>query len=246
MSDVLVLCYHGVSASWPSSLAVSPQALRRQLTGLVRRGYRGATFERALSAPFSRTLAVTFDDACRSVFIEARPLLAELGLPGSVYVPTDFAGSSEPMCWSGIEAWREGPHADELLPMSWDQLGQLADEGWEVGSHSCSHPHLPALSGERLSIELVESRRTLEGALGCPCTSIAYPYGDVNRDVVVAAREAGYRVGASLGSDRRAIPLDWPRVGVYRRDALWRFRLKSAHTVRRLRTRSAPLALSAD
>ena len=26
--------------------------------------------------------------------------------------------------------------------MSWDQLGGLAEAGWEIGSHTRTHPHL--------------------------------------------------------------------------------------------------------
>ena len=51
MSDVLVLCYHGVSARWPASLTITPEQLEQQLSFLVRRGYRGATFEQAVLSP---------------------------------------------------------------------------------------------------------------------------------------------------------------------------------------------------
>ena len=43
MSDVLVLCYHAVSPSWPAPMSIAPDAFERQLRFLVRRGYRAAT-----------------------------------------------------------------------------------------------------------------------------------------------------------------------------------------------------------
>src|SRR5688572_14000053 len=90
--NVLVLGYHAVSRTWPAPLAVTPDALRQQLELLVRAGYRGATFHDAVtSPPEAKTLVVTFDDAYASVAELARPVLEALGLPGTVFVVTDFA-----------------------------------------------------------------------------------------------------------------------------------------------------------
>jgi peptidoglycan/xylan/chitin deacetylase (PgdA/CDA1 family) len=237
MSDVLVLCYHAVSERWPSSLAVTPQALEEQLTSLVRRGYRGATFEQAVTAPLApRTVAVTFDDAYRSVLELALPILERLRLPGSIYVPTDWVGREEPMTWPGIEEWAGGPHAGELRCLDWDGLRTLADAGWEVGSHTRTHPRLTTLADAALTEELAASGAAVEAGIGRPCTTIAYPYGDVDARVVRAAREAGYRAGAALPSGmHRRSTLAWPRVGVYPIDDRRRFGLKASRTVRALR-----------
>ena len=68
MSDVLVLCYHAVSERWPAPLSVTPEQLDRQLSLLHRRGFHGVTLSEALAGlPADRVLAVTFDDAYRSV-----------------------------------------------------------------------------------------------------------------------------------------------------------------------------------
>ena len=91
-------------------------AARTRVGTLLSRGYRATTFTRAvLDPPSLRTLAVTFDDAYRSVLELARPVLDELGVVASVYVPTDFAGQATPMTWPGIDMWLGGPHEHELL-----------------------------------------------------------------------------------------------------------------------------------
>jgi peptidoglycan/xylan/chitin deacetylase (PgdA/CDA1 family) len=237
MNDVLVLCYHAVSERWPASLAVRPKRLEAQLGRLVRAGYRGVTFHEAVVGRRSgKTLAVTFDDAFQSVLDIAFPIMSGLGLPGTVFVPTAFADSGEPLRWTGIEHWADGPHRDELAGLSWPDLNRLAEAGWEVGSHSHSHRRLTGLDDAALAAELGESRAACERGTGRPCRSIAYPYGDVDRRVVAAARTAGYEAGASLPARLGpADPLDWPRVGVYQVDRLWRFRLKASPRVRRLR-----------
>jgi peptidoglycan/xylan/chitin deacetylase (PgdA/CDA1 family) len=237
--DVLVLCYHAVSPSWPARLSITPDAFERQLTRLAERGYRGATVGQAIADPPSeRTLAVTFDDAYRSVLELARPILDRLGMPASVYVPTAWAGSEAPMTWPGIDQWLGGPHEAELRCMSWHELRGLAELGWEVGSHTRSHPRLPELDDAALEAELAGSRADCEAGLGAACESLAYPYGAVDERVVEAARRAGYAHAVSLPRRLdRPRPLCWPRVGIYHVDGEsdWRWRVKVSPAVRSLR-----------
>ena len=126
MSDVVVLCYHAVSPDWPAQMSVTPERFEQQLKLLVGRGYRGATFAQAATAPPHRkTVAVTFDDGLRSVLERAFPLLERLGLPATVFVPTDLVGADEPLSWRGVERWASGPYEDELRPLDWDELRRL-------------------------------------------------------------------------------------------------------------------------
>src|SRR3954451_1916783 len=102
MSDVLVLCYHALSDDWPAALSTTPERFEAQLRLLIERGYRPATFEQAVGEPLAeRTFAVTFDDAYRSVLALAHPIMERLGVPGTVFVPTDWAGREQPMTWDG-------------------------------------------------------------------------------------------------------------------------------------------------
>lgn len=237
LSEILVLCYHAVSERWPAVLAVAPTQFERQLDFLVSRGYRGSTFHEAIHAPPApKTLAVTFDDAYRSVFTRARPLLDRFGLPATVFAPTKLIDTARPMSWPGIDHWLNGPHREELVPMSWDQLRALADSGWEIGSHTRTHPRLTLIGDDAIATELEGSRRDCEAALGRECRSLAYPFGDEDGRVVEAARAAGYSAAGALPpSLYPPAPLRWPRVGVYRVDDDSRFRLKVSPLVRRAR-----------
>ena len=236
MADVVVLCYHATTPAWDNELSVDADVLSRQVRILLDRGYAPLRFADLLAGggPPKR-VAVTFDDAYRSTYEHAWPALRELGVPASVYAPIDFVGASEPMSWPGIDDDARGPHAGELRCMTWDQLGELLEAGWEVGSHTCSHARLTACDDERLERELVASREAIAGRLGA-CTTLAYPYGDVDGRVMSAARRAGYALGAGLPAHiRRPVPLAWPRLGIYRWDGDWRFRLKVSRMVRALR-----------
>ena len=237
MSDVLVLSYHAVSESWPAALSVTPARFESQMRSLVTSGYVGSTFSEAVSRPRAgKTVAITFDDGYRSVLTLALPILRRLGLPATVFVPTDFVGSDEPMSWPGIDHWLGGAHERELLPLSWEELGELNASGWEIGSHTCTHPHLTELDDIRLAEELQRSRERCEGMLGEPCRSLAYPFGDHDARVVGAAGAAGYTSACIVS--RRLVTrtrLEWPRIGVYHGDGDLTFRLKVSPSVRRLR-----------
>jgi peptidoglycan/xylan/chitin deacetylase (PgdA/CDA1 family) len=237
VSDFLVLCYHAVSERWPADLSLTPGALERQLGLLAGRGYEGVTFTEGVAGRRpEKAVAVTFDDAYRSVLTLGAPILARLGWPATVYVPTDHAGAERPMSWPGIDQWLGGEFEHELVAMSWAELRGLAAEGWEIGSHTCSHPHLTELDDAALAHELRRSLEICEERLERPCESIAYPYGDHDARVVAATRAAGYRAAGTLPSRMDARdPFRWPRVGIYHGDSLRRFRAKASPLVRGLR-----------
>ena len=228
---MLVLCYHALSDSWPAALSIPSASFEIQVDYVLERGYRAATFTEALTAPPApRTVVFTFDDGFRSVLEYALPILSWRGLRATVFVPTEFPGQKAPLCWEGIDHWRGGPHEVELAPMSWDDLRGLQRQGWEVGSHTCSHPRLTQLDDRRLLDELTRSRDRCEAELGVRCLSLAYPYGDVDRRVIGAARRAGYSFAATLPDrlPRVRDALEWPRIGVYSGDPLPRFQAKVA------------------
>jgi peptidoglycan/xylan/chitin deacetylase (PgdA/CDA1 family) len=237
--DALVLCYHAVSPTWPADLSISPERLRAHLAYLVDRGYRGVTFADLVAGGGGKRVAVTFDDGYRSVIELARPILAEFGLPGTLFVPTDWIGTEKPMAWEGIEQWLGGEHEAELIPMGWDEVRELRDGGWEIGSHTRSHPKLSQIDPARRAAELAESKAVCEAELGA-CTTIAYPYGDHDDAVDAAAGAAGYAAAATLPAGAPpAKPLAWPRIGIYNHDDMRAFRLKVSPTVRRARGSAA-------
>jgi peptidoglycan/xylan/chitin deacetylase (PgdA/CDA1 family) len=246
ISDLIVLCYHALSVAWNADLSTTPERFERQIALLARRGYRGATFTQATtSPPAARTVVVTFDDAYRSVIALARPILDRHGIPATVFAPTDYIGVDAPLRWPGIDRWLGGPYERELLPMSWEELGALAQAGWEIGSHTGSHPRLTQLDDARLDDELTRSKAACEERLGTRCSSLAYPYGDVDERVVAATARAGYSAAGALPRRLGAqAPLRWPRIGVYWGDGDWRFRLKVSPAVRRVRRSAAWGALS--
>lgn len=217
---------------------MSERTLEHQLAVLARRGYVGLTLSEAevrrregLLPP--RSVVVTFDDGYRST-LRAAPVLERFGFPGTVFVVTRFVDSGALLSWPGVASWSTGPYADEMAALDWDELAILRDAGWEVGSHTVTHPLLTELPDPTLVDELRRSRETIAARLGA-CETIAYPYGVADARVAGAARDAGYLAGVTLtAAHRHDEPYLRPRVGLY-----------AADTGLRLRTKLSPLTHAA-
>jgi peptidoglycan/xylan/chitin deacetylase (PgdA/CDA1 family) len=81
---------------------------------------------------------------------------------------------------------------EELMPLSWEMLSEMARAGITIGSHSRSHPCLPNEPPQKIREEIEGSRRELEGRLSMEITDFAYPDGQFDDKVVDAVAEAGY------------------------------------------------------
>jgi peptidoglycan/xylan/chitin deacetylase (PgdA/CDA1 family) len=225
--DTLVLCYHAVGDA-VNQLTVSPERLERQLRGLARRGYVPDLASNVVrSEPSRRRVVVTFDDGYRSVRKQAAPVLRHLGVAATMFVTTEFVGRAV-----GVAA---GDSLDSTA-VSWDDLRALADEGWEIGSHTLTHPRLTALGAQEVRMEVCESKARIEAELGRPCSSFAYPWGLVDEHVEHAVRRAGYEVAFTVPR-RMGLPLtfQWPRVTVLGSDGPARFAVKTSRTMRLVR-----------
>lgn len=89
--------------------------------------------------------------------------------------------------------------------MTWDQIRELQSLGWEIASHSKTHPHLSTLSDSEITLELQGSRDILV-AQGLNCRNLVYPYGDSNtnvRNIVPKYYRCAVKVGEYLKTDGR-------------------------------------------
>jgi peptidoglycan/xylan/chitin deacetylase (PgdA/CDA1 family) len=87
--------------------------------------------------------------------------------------------------------------------LSWDDVRALSSAGFEIGSHTATHPILSNVSTEQLQTELRESRSAIEAQTGRPCRALAYPNGrarDIGDAVAAAAAEAGYQFAFSVSN----------------------------------------------
>jgi peptidoglycan/xylan/chitin deacetylase (PgdA/CDA1 family) len=213
---------------------------------LADRGYVGLTLSELVSGHAAgtlppRALAITFDDGYRSA-LDAKRILDRHGFPATVFVVTDFVDSGRRLTWPGIAQWHDGPYGDELESLRWDDLEQLAASGWEVGSHTRTHPYAPRLSPDELEDEIAGSRELLRRRLGRADT-FAYPYGATTPDAQRVVESSGYTAACIGPTGDRDLddPFAIARVGLYGRDTGLRLRAKLSP-----RLYTAALRLRAD
>ncbi len=167
------------------------------------KGFRYVSLDAMLNVPddgarYGR-VALTFDDGYASLLTLVAPALAELDIPFTAYITTDFLD-----------------HAPYLTR---EQLVALAAYPLcTIGAHSLSHPMTRFLSSRDAAREIGGCKPILEDILHREVRHFAFPYGSAYacslRDIRIAQR-AGYASAALTGE--MFLPLS---------GALWRYRLQ--------------------
>jgi peptidoglycan/xylan/chitin deacetylase (PgdA/CDA1 family) len=206
--SAVVLMYHRFGENSVPSTNIKVVQLEAQLEHLRTGGYSVvplADVVEALTEGRSlppRAVAITVDDAYRSVYDVAFPLLKASGFPFTVFVATD--------------------PVDQGLPayMTWDQMRAMAAGGATYANHGASHDSLiERRAGEddvnrmsRVRADVERGRRRLSAELDALPGVFAYPYGEYDSAVAGMLRDMGYvafgqHSGAvGQGNDLRALP----------------------------------------
>jgi peptidoglycan/xylan/chitin deacetylase (PgdA/CDA1 family) len=224
-SGIRILGYHRI-ADDGHDLSVHPQAFRRQMEHLREAGLRPVRLDRALdllAEPVEgRWVCVTFDDGYRDNLDAAAPVLRDLEIPATIFVPTAIVDGTASYDWYG----------DPPPALSWEQIAQLEAEGLiDFQSHTLTHPRLPHVDDARAREEIAGSKRELEARLGREVTSLCYPAGLWGERDARLVREAGYRAGVTTdpGVNPGARPMDrLRRTMVYWGDGPFEFEAKVA------------------
>ena len=210
-----ILTYHSIDESG-SPISIDPRVFRIHVSFLAAGRPRVVPLADIASptAP-DDAVALTFDDGFQNFRDIAAPLLAELGLPATVFVVSDHVGGKN----NWASAARGSSHPVPTLPlMSWDALGVLAQHGVEIGAHSRRHPRLTAVSAQVLAEEVSGGADRIAAALGVRPTSFAYPYDDLDH-AVVSAVGATYRRACT--TELRALAPDDESMRLPRLDAYY-------------------------
>lgn len=180
---VPILMYHVVTAPKPGTpypeLWVPSETFAATMKALRDAGYAGVTLDAVWKAWHgtgpglpARPVVVSFDDGYLSQYQHARPTLRKLGWPGVLNI--------------------EGKNIDPKVGLSRHQIRAMIADGWEVDSHTMTHPDLPTVDDAQLKTELVASRKLIRKLFGVPVSFLCYPAGKNDARVQAATKAAGY------------------------------------------------------
>jgi peptidoglycan/xylan/chitin deacetylase (PgdA/CDA1 family) len=177
---VPILVYHALGAPPPSEeypgLYVSRREFREEIAWLARSGYQGVTLDQVERAWYRggtlppKPIVITFDNGYPPQVRFAPKVLGRYGWPGVLFEIT----------------------VEHLTP---PYIRPVIAKGWEVDSHSATHPDLTQLSGSELAYQVAGSRRFLQRAYGVSSDNFCYPSSLYDAATIAAVKAAGY-IGA--------------------------------------------------
>jgi peptidoglycan/xylan/chitin deacetylase (PgdA/CDA1 family) len=208
---------------------VTPQQFRRQMTGLLARGFEPWPLRwvidrcrLGLAIP-PRTFVVTFDDGYESVHRRAWPVLREFGVPATIFLPTAYLGRETPFPfddWRDAGSSRVPAHAWRL--MSTEQCRELATGGLiDLGAHTHTHRDFRNRPAE-LAADLSRCLEYMRKNFGLSEVSFAFPFGYAEAALANAAKQPGILCGLTAEEklvDPASDPFAWGRFEVDQADS---------------------------
>jgi len=168
-----------------------PERLRCILENLKKAGFEFVPPDEYLKDMDNQNkICLTFDDGYDSFYKYAFPILRELEIIATIFIPAAFIGRRAD--WDYAGGIQNTMHLDE------GQIREIAAAGHIIGSHGYTHTSLAQMPERRLKIELERSKKTLEDLTGAEIKYISYPFGRFSDTVELAAARYGYHKGFSL------------------------------------------------
>ena len=203
---VPILMYHVLSEAPPDApfpdLYVAPRDFRAQLAWLDRHGYAAVTlrdvwehWHRGAQLP-AKPVVIAIDDGFRDTYTVGLPALRAHGWPGVLNLALS--------------------HLDVGWGLTEHRMRALIRSGWEIASHTSTHPDLTGVSDVQLRREVAGSKRLLERRFGIDVHFFCYPSGRFDARVVAEVGRAGYLGAATTreGLARRSAPFALQRIRV--------------------------------
>lgn len=189
-----ILMYHQVAEIPaqldPLSLAVPPAQFEQQMAFLSNHGYR--CFSLPVAVRYLRqggrvppkTFVLTFDDGYQNVYSNACPILDRFAFTATIFLVAGRMGLASD--WDG----QDGILAAPLL--SWSEARELVGRGYEMGSHTFTHPRLNNMDDKSAFMEISDSKLLLEDRLDQHVDFFSYPYSSSSTRIERLVEAAGY------------------------------------------------------
>lgn len=124
-------------------------------------------------------VSFTFDDAPRSVYTQAYPLLKAAGMHATIYLSTGFVEKPGYVKWLDVK--------------------ELDASGWEIGAHTHAHQDLTKLSPSEMTEEIAKSQQLLQER-GYKAVSFSAPFGEYGERELVELKKVYISNRAAWGN----------------------------------------------
>jgi peptidoglycan/xylan/chitin deacetylase (PgdA/CDA1 family) len=191
---LLVLMYHAIEAQSPKDLwkhlYVDPSHFRHQLSELLASSARFVPADCTVHfATRERRVLVTLDDGFQNAYVNALPILRDLGVPAIAYIVAGQIG--------GSNVWDHAKGLQKKPLMTSEEILEWVDAGYDIGAHSMTHCDLTHVPLEVARREIFDSKKVLEDLIGRPVRHFCYPFGGINPDVRDLVIEAGFETATT-------------------------------------------------
>ena len=187
----VILLYHSVGESiWASKESIFTDQIKwlydhspiLSLTDLV--NSQSAELE----------IAITFDDGYQSLYEKAMPIFLDKKIPATVYINTGWMSDHVSTRKKSISDL--GHYPNEYF-LTWDEICELDQAGWEIASHGVNHHNFVEKSHDVVRQECIASKYAIEERLNKSCLHFSYPWGQYSMQVKKIVRECGYQYAAA-------------------------------------------------
>jgi peptidoglycan/xylan/chitin deacetylase (PgdA/CDA1 family) len=131
----------------------------------------------------NKTIFITIDDAYKSVFTEAYPVLKKYGFPFSVFISTDFISKNENSNF-----------------MTWKMIEDLSNNNVEILNHTSSHKNLLDLSYNEIKETIIDAENLIKKKIGKRPAILSYPFGETSKNIEDVVSELKYKLAFSQHS----------------------------------------------
>lgn len=192
-SRKIVILYHSVgNTPW----ATAEKTFEEQMQWLTNHCHV-LTLTDLINTPQKKNIiqvAITFDDGYRSLYQNVAPVLLKNNISATVYLNTGWiAENTNERKKSVIEL---GHYPDEQF-LTWQEVRELRQNGWEIGSHGVNHYNFAKTQEELTIQELIESKNIIEKKINSTCLHFAYPFGRYSRRLKIITKNIGYQYVAT-------------------------------------------------
>lgn len=227
IQNIPILTFHKIDPLFEWGVTrITPKQFKSVLNFLKSEGYETISLEQLCNAKNGFTkkpIILTFDDAYEGFFKFALPILLDYQFTGTLFVISRYVNR-----WN---AWDVNLGGKKFKHLSWNQLVELSNLGFEIGSHGMYHKDFTQMNEKHLYTELTQSKKEIEDHISRKVHFLSFPFGRYNKRVIDSAIACDYKKACGYFRNKHVREKDeeifvLERKAYYLFDTIWNLKAK--------------------